>query len=145
MTTLLTIDRDHMKIICCIIMALFLGGCASQEMLMVRQMEIQNVDINNFQDGEYIGSFTYGGFEYRVRTTVDAHRITDIEILQNRNTKHAKQAESVVTRIINRQTPNVDAVSGATTTSKALMKAVENSLVKHDLHPLKTKTPDSSI
>jgi uncharacterized protein with FMN-binding domain len=130
MSALEKIVGDRMKLIGCIIMALFLGGCASQEMMMVRQMEIQNVDINDLQDGEYIGSFTYSGFEYRVRTTVDAHRITNIEILKNRNTKHAKQAEAVVIEIINRQTPNVDAVSGATTTSKALMKAVENSLVK---------------
>ncbi len=130
MSTLEKIVRDHMKIICCIIMALFFGGCATQEMMMVRQMEIQNVDINDLKDGEYFGSFTYSGFEYRVRTAVDAHRITDIEILKNRNTKHAKQAEAVVIEIIKRQTPNVDAVSGATTTSKALMKAVENSLVK---------------
>ena len=103
--------------------------------MMVRQMEIQNVNINDLQDGEYIGSFSYSGFEYRVRTTVDAHRITDIEILQTRKTKHAKLAEAVVIEIINRQTPNVDAVSGATTTSKALMKAVENSLVEHTYNP----------
>jgi uncharacterized protein with FMN-binding domain len=31
--------------------------------------------------------------------------------------------------MIKEQTPNVDAISGATTTSKALMKAVENSLI----------------
>jgi uncharacterized protein with FMN-binding domain len=50
--------------------------------------------------------------------------------LQNRDTKHAVRAEGIVHEIINKQTPNVDAVSGATT-SKALMKAVENSLVSN--------------
>jgi uncharacterized protein with FMN-binding domain len=49
--------------------------------------------------------------------------------MQNRKTKYSKRAEGVIPRIIERQTPNVDAVSGATTTSKALMKAVENSLL----------------
>lgn len=103
-------------------------GCASQEMLRVRQMQIQNVDINNIRDGEYIGSFSYSGFEYKVKTSVSDHKIEDIMILSNRETKHAKQAEGVISAIVENQTPDVDAISGATTTSKALMKAVENSL-----------------
>lgn len=112
----------------CIILLCAIGGCASQEMLRVRNMAINSVDINRLSDGDYIGSFTYGGYEYRVKTVVQAHRIIDIEIMHNRDTHHAKQAEGVLTRIIERQTPNVDAISGATTTSKALMKAVENAL-----------------
>ena len=117
-----------MKKVYLIIVAILFIGCASKEMLMVRHMEIQNVNINNIQDGEYVGSFSYCGFEYKVKTMVKAHRIVDIEILQNRDTKHAKIAEGVLPEIIKQQTPNVDAISGATTTSKALMKAVANSL-----------------
>ena len=93
-------------------------------------MEIQNVDISNIRDGEYIGTFSYSGFEYKVKTIVSSHKIEDIMILHNRDTKHAKQAEGVISEIVENQTPNVDAISGATTTSKALMKAVENSLNK---------------
>ena len=55
----------------------------------------------------------------------------DIVILQNRGTRHAKQAAAVVAGIIQNQTPNVDAISGATTTSKAIMKAVENALTNN--------------
>ena len=115
------------KIILMTMIPAFLG-CASQEMIRVRQMGIQNVDIKNVRDGEYMGSFSYGGFEYKVKTIVKGHSIEDIIILQNRDTKHSKRAEGVITDIIRLQTPNVDAISGATTTSKALMKAVENSL-----------------
>jgi uncharacterized protein with FMN-binding domain len=104
-------------------------GCSSQEMIRVRQMDIRNVDLNTIRDGGYVGSFSYGGFEYKVKTIINGHKIADIEILQNKNTKRAKLAEGVLPEILKRQTPNVDAVSGATTTSKALMKAVENSLV----------------
>ncbi len=38
------------------------------------------------------------------------------------------KAEVIVLDIVNKQTPNVDEISGATTTSKALCKAVENVL-----------------
>ena len=117
-----------MKNVYFMILALIFIGCASKEMMMVRQMEIQNVDTGNIQNGEYIGTFTYSGFEYKVKTIIKAHRISNVEILQNRDTKHAKMAEGVIPEIIKKQSPNVDAVSGATTTSKALMKAVEKSL-----------------
>ena len=111
-----------------IVLLLVLWGCASQEMLRVRQMDIQTVDISSIPNGAYPGSFSYGGFDYKVKTMVKDHRIVDIEIVRNRATTYAKRAEGVVSAIIREQTPDVDAVSGATTTSKAIMKAVENSL-----------------
>lgn len=112
------------------ILILVLCGCASQEMKIVRNMDIQDIDLKKIDDGEYIGSFSYSNFEYKVKTIIRDHKIKDIIILQNRDTKHSKRAEGVIPRIIKRQTPDVDAVSGASTTSKALMKAVENSLGK---------------
>lgn len=117
-----------MKKILFIFAILSLVGCTSKEMAKVRQLDIQNVNLTNIPDGNYIGSFSYSGFEYTVKTNVKTHQITDIEVLQNRDTEHARRAEGVLNEIINSQTPNVDAISGATTTSKALMKAVENSL-----------------
>lgn len=62
--------------------------------------------------------------------TVANHQIKDIAIIENRTTKHAKMAEGVVKRILERQKNDVDAISGATTTSKALLKATENALAK---------------
>lgn len=117
-----------MRNILLLITAFFFLGCASQEMLRVRQMDIQNVDISKIQDGEYRGSFSYSGFDYVVKTIINNQKIISIQILHNRDSKHARRAEGVIAEILQKQTPNVDAVSGATTTSKAIMKAVENSL-----------------
>lgn len=118
-----------MKKIVMLIMLFGLAGCAAQEILMVRQMKIQDVDMSSVLDGAHVGAYAYSGFEYRVQTVVRDHIITDIIILNNRDTRYAKKAEEVVAEIIKEQTPNVDAVSGATSTSKALMKAVENALL----------------
>ncbi len=112
-----------------VLVAFVLMGCATQEMLMVRQMEIKDVDIGKIQDGAYIGAFSYGGFKYEVKTIVNDHQMKDIVVLHNRDTKHAKRAEGVIPAMLRNQTPKVDAISGATTTSKALMRAVENSLL----------------
>lgn len=114
-----------------LLLLLFLS-CESAEMKRVRTMPIADVDLAAVPDGTYRGDFTYGKFTYEVRTTVKAHHIGKIDILKNRNSKYARMAAGVIPRILEKQTPNVDAVSGATTTSKALMKAVENSLTQRN-------------
>ena len=107
-----------------------LSSCASKEMKQVRNIPINEVDLSNVQDGSYKGDFSYGGFTYEVEVTVKEHRIDNIEILKNRDTKHAKKAEGVVEKVLNAQSLKVDVVTGATTTSKALLKAIENALKK---------------
>ncbi len=107
-----------------------LAGCVSKEALQTRQIPIGHVDLEKVKDGEYSGDFTYGGFTYVVNVAVGNHAITRINVIHNRNTSHAKKAEGVISRIMAEQKNDMDAVSGATTTSKALLKAVENALRK---------------
>ncbi len=101
-----------------------------QEMKTVRAMPIETVDLADVEDGTFQGDFSYGGFTYEVAVAVKDHRIETIDILKNRDTKHAKQAAGVVSKVLSAQTVNVDVVTGATTTSKALLKAIENALKK---------------
>ena len=82
------------------------------------------------REGTYQGDFAYGGFDYQVQVTVTNHQIRDIAVVKNRHTRQAKMAEDVLPRILDRQKNDVGAVSGATTTSKALLKAVEKALEK---------------
>ena len=56
------------------------------------------------------------------------HRIEGINVLENGTSEYAKKAEGVIGRVIELNKANVDVVSGATTTSKALLKAVEAAL-----------------
>ncbi len=118
--------RLFMGVLTCAL--LLFCGCSNREIMEVRQMAINDVDITKISDGNYRGSFTYGKFTYEVETTVKDGQIRSINILSNRTTKPAKMAEGVIPRVIQQQKINVDAVSGATTTSKALLKAIENSL-----------------
>lgn len=69
-----------------------------------------------------------GGFTYEVTAIVQDHMITDLKVTKNRNSAYARFAEGVIHRIIKNQNANVDVITGATTTSKALMKAAENAL-----------------
>jgi uncharacterized protein with FMN-binding domain len=107
-----------------------LSGCTSAEVKAVRGMPIKKIDLLQVKDGGYLGDFSYGGFTYEVKVTIASHQLKDIVLLKNRTTKHAKMAEGVVKSILDQQRNDVDAVSGATTTSKALLKAIENALAK---------------
>jgi uncharacterized protein with FMN-binding domain len=103
-------------------------GCTSREVTETRQMTIAPIDVGFVRDGVYQNDYTYGKFRYIVSVTVKGHKITEIQVLNNRSTKHAKMAEGVILRVVSQQRTDVDAVSGATTTSKALLKAIEKAL-----------------
>jgi len=94
----------------------------------VRKSEIINIDLNQIAEGNYIGEFSYNKSHCKVEVIVNDHKIEDIRILENGKTDHAKKAEAVIIKVIAEQKINVDVVSGATTTSKALLKAVESAL-----------------
>jgi len=94
-----------------------------------RQMPIQPIDLATVADGNFTGEADFG-FRYVVRVSLEDHEIRNIEILENRQSLYARLAEGVVKKVLQAQSPNVDAVTGATTTSKALMRAVENALAK---------------
>lgn len=95
----------------------------------VRDMEFQDVDLNQVADGEYRGEFGYGSNMYAVEVIVKDRKIVAIEVINNRDSEHAKKAEGVIQKVIDAQSVQVDVVTGATTTSKAILKAIENALL----------------
>jgi len=97
---------------------------------LIRQMEIHNVDLNNLENGTYTGEFAYGHYTYRVEVGIKDHIIEKINVTHGRNSEKAKAAEGVIEEIISEQKIDVEAISGATTTSKAILKAVELALNK---------------
>lgn len=94
---------------------------------VMSNLKIQNVDLKSIADGTYVGEFDAKLVYAKVRTTVKDHRIVGIEILEHRNGR-GKAGEKITTEILAKQSLNVDAISGATTSSKVITKAVELSL-----------------
>lgn len=94
----------------------------------VRTMAIENINLDKIEDGIYNGEYHYGTFTYKVKVSVQQHKINDIKVTDNRDSSHAKKAEEVINNVLESQKINVDVISGATTTSKALLKAIENAL-----------------
>jgi uncharacterized protein with FMN-binding domain len=104
----------------------------SDEIEAIKRMNISYVNPAKVPDGEYTGEVPFAQkYLYRVRVTVKAGRIADIDALENgTENEYAEKGLGVIPRILEKQSPDVDAVSGATVTSKALMKCVEKALKK---------------
>ena len=94
----------------------------------IRNMPIKNIVITKVNDGIYKGEAYVGNYTYKVKVTVENHKIVNIEGVDNRKSPYVTYAQGVFTKIIKQQKVDVDAITGATTTSKAFMKAVENAL-----------------
>ena len=79
-------------------------------------------------DGVYVGGYDGGRWTNRVEVTVAGERISDIVLLQDVLFADAKVPAELFARVMDNQTTTVDTVAGATVTSKAYLKAIENAL-----------------
>ncbi|MBN1847975.1 MAG: FMN-binding protein [Deltaproteobacteria bacterium] len=80
-------------------------------------------------DGTYKGEAQNGPVSVIAEVTIQNQRIANIKLIKHRNWK-GKAAEQVVVSIIEEQSTHVDAVSGATVSSVAIMNAVEDAIQK---------------
>jgi len=83
---------------------------------------------NSLKDGTYDGKAKVGPVKVLARVTIQNQRITNISLLEHRNWK-GRAAENIIPhRIIDEQSTKVDAVSGATASSAAIMNAVDDAI-----------------
>lgn len=87
---------------------------------------------DGYKDGTYQGSGTGFGGTITVQVTVSGGKIASIDILSAsaETPSYFAAAKGVISRMISGQTPNVDAVSGATYSSNGIIEAVQNALAK---------------
>ena len=94
----------------------------------VEKMRIREVNLTNVADGTHFGLCHYDGFDVEVKVKVLNHRIEEIVVLSNARNQYAKKGEAIVAKVKEAQSLKVDVISGATVTSKALLKATERAL-----------------
>jgi uncharacterized protein with FMN-binding domain len=105
------------------------GAMNTVQLKKIRSIQIANTDLSSIRDGVYAGE-TKMDFVYRVEVTVRDHAIQSVRVVANRKSAYARFAEGVVPKILAAQNANVEAVTGATTTSRCLLKAMEDALSK---------------
>ncbi len=119
------------------ILAVVVIAIACTAVVIVGKVKKLNAFMDSFQlgglnlaavaDGAYQGEADAGIIQVTVCVTVKDHTIAGIELLRHKNGQ-GKAAESITGSMVRKQKIAVDAVSGATLSSRVIQKAVENAL-----------------
>ncbi len=92
----------------------------------VEEIAIGEVDLSTVPDGTYSGSHEAVWVGATVEVTVRDHRITEIKLDHQHDRGEA--AEIITDHVIEAQSLQVDTISGVTSSSKVILKAIEDAL-----------------
>lgn len=120
------LNRLYLLFLCAIIT---LSGCKElrEYRQRVKAIEIDTIDLQKVQDGEYRGAYDAILVKAEVLVTVQNHRITRIDLVKHEHGRGAA-AEVIPQRVVEKQSLQVDAVTGATASSKVILEAIEQAL-----------------
>ena len=96
----------------------------------VQNASIRSVDFSQLPDGICEGEYKRGRWSNKVRVTVASGKVTGIEVVRDIWFRRPELTEQVVSDVIKSQSLEVDIVSGATVTTRAYLKAMENALIE---------------
>ncbi|MFA5851534.1 MAG: FMN-binding protein [Spirochaetales bacterium] len=121
-------------IIAAVIVAIFVIGSGVKAKLEsglkeLAKTDIAEVDLSAVADGEYPGSFSVFPIAVELKVKVKDHRIEAIELIKHTNGQ-GKPAEALLAKVVQEQKINLDVISGATYSSKAILMAIANALEK---------------
>lgn len=126
-------NRKVLIIIFVIVLLLFIAGKIIMGNMVknVQHIPVSMPNLSDMQNGNYIGDYSITPVYVKVEVSVYNHQITDIVILQHDNGLGGA-AESIINDVVKKQSLDIDAVSGATVSSKCILKAVENAIEKSE-------------
>lgn len=122
--------KRGIPILITIVITLLAGFVFMAFMLRPKALDINDVDFNTIADGEYIGICQNKILFAVVKVHVKDHEISDIEILEHKDS-YMEQAQQIANDVCSNHSLEVDAISGATLTSKTVLKAIENALTEN--------------
>lgn len=134
--TLRKSSLSSIAVILTLCLVLIISGCNSftdNKYKDITEMPIGKVDISGLDDGGYTGEFSYGKNTYTVGVTISGQRIENVELdvdTKESNLEYVNKARVLIDEVIATQSLDVDTVSGATRSSKSILKAIENALTK---------------
>ncbi len=96
------------------------------------QPVLAGVTAGELADGVYEGGYDGGRWTNRVKVTVAGGKIGDIVLAQDVMFTDPKVSAELFERVLAAQSTRVDQVAGATVTSKAYLKSIENALTNKE-------------
>jgi len=121
-----------LSVIAVVILGVFLASRTilvniNNDLDSLRDLPIEDTDLSEIADGVYSGSFDATPVSVVVAVTVADHRIAAIDLVKHSNGQ-GQAAEILPAKVVDAQSLEVDAVSGATYSSIVILKAIENAL-----------------
>lgn len=90
-------------------------------------VRVEDVDLSAVPDGIYAGKYQVFPISVKVDVTVEGSRITAIGLTRHVNGQGGP-AEAIAEKVIQAQSLQVDAISGATLSSKVILLAIDDAL-----------------
>ena len=121
-------------IIAAVLVAIFaIGGGVKAKLerglKVLAKTDIAEVDLGSVADGEHAGSASAFPVAVELKVRVKDHRIEAVDLIKHTNGQ-GKPAEALLAMVLREQKVNLDIISGATYSSKAILLAISNALKK---------------
>ncbi len=91
-------------------------------------VELNNASLTTLEDGTYTGECDEGRWSVEVEVRVEDGKIADITMLEDVSIPEDGVFEHIRHEVVEHETLDVDAVSGATLTSNAYLTAIDDAL-----------------
>lgn len=91
--------------------------------------KISNINLSSSTDGVYTGSYEQFPVSAEVKVTIENQKIMKIDLIKH-VTGQGGAAEVITEKVIETQRLDIDSISGATYSSKVILKAIENAMEK---------------
>lgn len=120
------------KVIQIILLVVAITGLAFMMRFAKYQYDIQHIEVNplaftELKDGSYHGTFDLFLVKTEITAEMEDGKLIEFTLDEHENGR-GEPAEAIIQRVLEEQTMEVDMVSGATASSKAILKALENAL-----------------
>jgi len=93
----------------------------------VDKIVIEDVDLKQIEDGKYYGEFDADMVAAKVEVEIKDNAIKDIKLIEHK-TDRGVRAEVIPQKVVEAQSLKVDTISGATNSSKIILKSIQNAL-----------------
>ena len=127
--------KMYIKIILVVIILLVLaigagGFYITRGLTPGKNMIIKHIDFSQLKNGVYEGKYEGGRWSNQVSVVLKDGKITKINVVKNVAIEKPEVTKELINKVIQQQDNVVDAISGATVSSKAYLKAIEDALSK---------------
>ncbi|HEY5466440.1 MAG TPA: FMN-binding protein [Clostridia bacterium] len=115
-----------------VLAAVIVMSSLEKNLKLLANLPVADVDVTKLADGKYSGSFSAFPVSAEVIVTIANRKIADIDLVKH-VTGQGQAAEILPEKVVEAQSLDVDSVSGASYSSKVILKAIEDALASGDI------------